>query len=139
MGRFLALVAVLTLIFAISADAQVGTAAPVPMTQNELIEQRVLPLLDHLFQKLVTEKRDLTIDGQKAFTGGDRFLPGKIALGLSLLLVNTPRSDSRFAAYLEGYRDVADMTIDDVNETWGVYYYMSALNKGNSCSIFRRI
>ena len=98
-------------------------------SQNELIEQRVLPHLDHLFQKLVAEKRDTTIDGQKAFTGGDRFLPGKIALGLSLLLVNTPRSDPKFAAYLDGYREIADMTVNDVNDTWGVYYYMSALNK----------
>ena len=98
-------------------------------SQNELIEQRVLPHLEHLFQKLVAEKRDTTIDGQKAFTGGDRFLPGKIALGLSLVLVNTPRTDPRFASYLQGYREIADMTVGDVNETWGVYYYMSALNK----------
>jgi hypothetical protein len=98
-------------------------------SQNELIEQRVLPHLEHLFKKLVVEKRDTAIDGQKTFTGGDRFLPGKIALGLSLVLVNTPRADPRFASYLEGYRQVADMTVDDVNETWGIYYYMSALNK----------
>lgn len=98
-------------------------------SQNELIERRVLPHLEHLFQKLVTEKRETTIDGQKAFTGGDRFLPGKIALGLSLVLVNTPRTDPKFASYLDGYRAIADMTVDDVNETWGVYYYMSALNK----------
>jgi hypothetical protein len=98
-------------------------------SQNELIEQRVLPHLEHLFTKLVVEQRDTTIDGQKAFTGGDRFLPGKIALGLSLVLVNTPRTDPRFATYLEGYRQIADMTVEDVNETWGVYYYMSALNK----------
>lgn len=98
-------------------------------SQNELIEQRVLPHLERLFQKLVAEQRDTTIDGQRAFTGGDRFLPGKIALGLSLVLVNTPRTDPRFASYLQGYREIADMTLDDVNETWGVYYYMSALNK----------
>jgi hypothetical protein len=98
-------------------------------SQNELIEQRVLPHLEHLFKKLIAEKRDTTIDGQKAFTGGDRFLPGKIALGSSLVLVNTPRTDPRFATYLEGYRQIADMTVEDVNETWGIYYYMSALNK----------
>ena len=98
-------------------------------SQNALIEQRVLPHLEYLFQTLIAEKRDTTIDGQKAFTGGDRFLPGKIALGLSLVLVNTPRADPKFASYLQGYREIADMTLGDVNETWGVYYYMSALNK----------
>jgi hypothetical protein len=130
--RSIAAVFLLTLIFTISPDAQVGSgslATEGPATQNELIEQRVLPHLEHLFEKLVAEMRDTTIDGQKAFTGGDRFLPGKIALGLSLVLVNTPRSDPRFASYLEGYRQIADMTVEDVNETWGVYYYISALNK----------
>jgi hypothetical protein len=100
-----------------------------PATQNEIIERRIIPHLARLFQKLVAEKRETTIDGQKAFTGGDRFLPGKIALGMSLLLINTPRTDPLFASYLQGYRDIADMTVEDANDTWGIYYYMSALNK----------
>lgn len=101
-------------------------------SQNELIEQRVLPHLEHLFKTLVAERRDTTIDGQRAFTGGDRFLPGKIALGLSLVLVNTPRTDPRFATYLEGYRQIADMTVEDVNETWDVYYSRSSLRRSRS-------
>ena len=121
-SRMIAALVVLLLTAGVASDAHA-------QSQNELIEQRVLPHLEHLFQKLVAEKRDTTIDGQRAFTGGDRFLPGKVALGLSLVLVNTPRSDPRFASYLQGYREIADMTVDDVNETWGVYYYMSALNK----------
>lgn len=130
--RTIATRVLLTLVFTVSTGAQVGReglAAQSPATQNELIEQRVLPHLSYLFEKLVTEKRDTTIDGQRAFTGGDRFLPGKIALGLSIVLVNMPRADPRLASYLAGYRDIADMTIDDPNDTWGIYYYMSALNK----------
>jgi hypothetical protein len=122
----------LTLSVTVAADRQVGQRdadAPAAATQNALIESRVLPHLASLFEKLVSEKRDTTIDGQRAFTGGDRFLPGKIALGLSLVLVNTPRSDPRFAFYLQGYREISDMTVDDPNDTWGIYYYMSALNK----------
>jgi hypothetical protein len=121
-SRMIAALLALSLTSCVASDAHA-------QSQNELIEQRVLPHLEHLFQKLVAEKRDTTIDGQRAFTGGDRFLPGKVALGMSLVLVNTPRSDPRFASYLQGYREIADMTVDDVNETWGVYYYMSALNK----------
>ena len=130
--RTIASLALLTLIFTVSTDAQVGRsslATHAAATQNELIEQRIVPHLSYLFQKLVTERRDTTIDGQRAFTGGDRFLPGKIALGLSLVLVNTPRADPRFASYLAGYRDIAEMTVDDPNDTWGIYYYVSALNK----------
>lgn len=51
----------LTLIFATSAGAQLrrpGLASQDPASQNELIERRVLPPLEHLFQKLVAEKRD---------------------------------------------------------------------------------
>ena len=121
-SRMIAALIALALTAGVASDAHA-------QSQNELIDERVLPHLEHLFQKLVAEKRDTTIDGQKAFTGGDRFLPGKVALGMSLVLVNTPRSDPRFASYLQGYREIADMTLDDVNETWGVYYYMSALNK----------
>jgi hypothetical protein len=98
-------------------------------TQNEIIERQILPQLEGLFHKLIAEKRDMTIDGTKAFSGDDHFLPGKVALGLAHVLINTPRSDPRFATYLAGYREIADLTVDDVNETWGVYYYMSALNK----------
>ena len=130
--RTIASLALLTLIFTVSTDAQVGRsslATQAAATQNELIEQRIVPHLSYLFEKLVTERRDTTIDGQRAFTGGDRFLPGKIALGLSLVIVNTPRADPRFASYLAGYRDIAEMTVDDPNDTWGIYYYVSALNK----------
>ena len=131
-GRTIASLALLTLIFTVSTDAQVGRsslATQAAATQNELIEQRIVPHLSYLFEKLVTERRDTTIDGQRAFTGGDRFLPGKIALGLSLVIVNTPQADPRFALYLAGYRDIAEMTVDDPNDTWGIYYYVSALNK----------
>ena len=102
---------------------------PSPASQNELIEQRVLPELRFLFEKLVAEKRDTTLDGVKVFGGRDRFLTGKIALGLSILLIHTPRSDPRFSTYIAGFRDVADMTIGDPNDTWGIYYYLSAMNR----------
>jgi hypothetical protein len=114
------------LALAMPARARVASGG---QTQNEIIERQILPHLDDLFRKLIAEKRDITIDGTKAFSGDDRFLPGKVALGLCYLLINTPRSDPNFATYLEGYREIADLTVEDVNETWGIYYYMSALNK----------
>lgn len=126
--RSIVSVLALTLIGAITVTAfrqASPSASGDASNQNELIEQRVVPQLEYLFQKLVAEKRETAIDGTRAFSGGDRFLPGQIALGLSLVLVNTPRSDPRFAAYLAGYRDIADMTVDDVNETWGIYHHMS--------------
>ena len=124
--RVVSATAFLCAAFATPARAQSAAGA---LSQNEIIERRILPQLEGLFQKLIAEKRDITIDGTRAFSGDDHFLPGKVALGLTHVLINTPRSDPRFATYLAGYRDIADMTVDDVNDTWGIYYYMSALNK----------
>lgn len=89
---------------------------------------RVMPQLEVLLHQLLKERRAMTLDGVAVFDSGDKFLPGKIAAGLSYLLLDTPRSDPRFAAYLEGYRDIADLTIDDPNDSWGIYYYVSALH-----------
>jgi hypothetical protein len=96
---------------------------------NTIVATQLLPKIDGLFAKLVAEKKDIAIDGTKAFGGGDKFLPGKIAIGFSYLLLNTPKTDPKFAATLAGYRQIADLTIDEVNDTWGIYYYMSALVK----------
>jgi hypothetical protein len=98
-------------------------------TQNELVEQHLLPHVAYLFEKLLDERRNVALDGVRAFEGGDRFLPGKIAVALSHLVVNTPRTDPKFAQYLAGFREIAELTVDDPNDTWGIYYYLSALNR----------
>src|SRR5258706_4594684 len=75
------------------------------------------------------DKAAATMDGVAVLDGRDKFLPGKIAVGLSHLLLATPRDDARFARYLQGYREIADLTVGMDNETWGVYYYLLALYK----------
>ena len=75
----------------------------------------------------MAEKRGMTLDGVKVFEADDKFLPGKIAIGLAYLIVDTPRDDPRLARYLAAYREIADMTVADPNDTWGVYYYCQAL------------
>src|SRR5258706_10891964 len=96
---------------------------------NDIVRGRLYPQLDYFFGKLHEEKRAVTIDGVAAFKANDKFLPGKIAVGLGHLLLETPRDDARFARYLKGYRDIADLTVGMDNETWGVYYYLLALHK----------
>ena len=95
---------------------------------NQMVQRSVIPQVTQLFDQLIREQRDITIDGTAAFNGKDKFLPGKIAIGLSHVLVHTPRTHPKFAAYLAGFRQLADLTVDDDNETWGIYYYVSALN-----------
>jgi hypothetical protein len=99
------------------------TAPPMDVT----IEERLMPQLAALLHQLLREKRAMRLDGVPVFESGDKFLPGKIASGLHYLLLDTPRGDPRLATYLAGYRDIADLTIDDPNDTWGIYYYISAL------------
>ncbi len=94
---------------------------------NQTVETRLLPQMAVLLDKLMVEKRDMTLDGVRVFDADDKFLPGKVAIGLAYLLIDTPRDDPKFATYLAGYRQVADMTVDDTNDTWGVYYYCQAL------------
>lgn len=101
-------------------------AAVAPM--NQTVEARLLPQMGVLLDKLMVEKRDMTLDGVRVFDADDKFLPGKVAIGLAYLLIDTPRDDPKFATYLAGYRQIADMTADDANNTWGIYYYIQALH-----------
>jgi hypothetical protein len=108
---------------AVSRGPLYATVAPM----NQTVETRMLPTMAVLLDKLMAEKRAMTLDGVKVFEADDKFLPGKIAIGLAYLIVDTPAADPRRARYLAAYREIADMTVEDVNETWGVYYYCQAL------------
>jgi hypothetical protein len=90
------------------------TVAPM----NRTVETRLLPQMAVLLDKLLVEKRDMTLDGVKVFEADDKFLPGKIAIGLAYLIVDTPRTDPKFAQYLAAYRQIADMTVDDPNDSF---------------------
>ncbi len=116
-----------------NSDAAVLAAQPkmseTPM--DTIVQQQLLPTLDRLFTQVRTQGLDTEMQGVKVFAAnsGDKFLPGKVAIGFSYLLLNTAPTDAKHQAYLQGYRDIADMTINVTNETWGIYYYMSALWK----------
>jgi hypothetical protein len=88
---------------------------------------RILPRLETQLQALAKQKGNMTLDGIRVFEGKDRFLPGKIAVGMAYVLLATPRSDPRFATYLADFRTLADLTVDQPNDTWGIYYYVEAL------------
>jgi hypothetical protein len=113
----------------IRAAESVSSARPAEARMNDLVRERLYPQLDYFFEKIRADKAAVTMDGVSAFNGRDKFLPGKIAVGLGHLLLDTPRDDARFARYLQGYREIADLTVGMDNETWGVYYYLLALYK----------
>jgi hypothetical protein len=85
---------------AAKVSAEQGPRGPIYATvapMNRTVETRLLPQMAVLLDKLLVEKRDMTLDGVKVFEADDKFLPGKIAIGLAYLIVDTPRTDPKFA------------------------------------------
>lgn len=105
------------------------STAPVPTSINQTVQTQIYPQLDYFFEKLNAEKGLVEIDGVPAFKSNDKFLPGKIAIGLGHLLLNIPRDSAKFPIVVKGYRDIADLTVNMENNTWGIYYYLSILYK----------
>jgi hypothetical protein len=94
---------------------------------NEVVEGRIQPQLERLLLRLVKEGRAMRIDDTPVFNGSDKFLPGKIALAFSDLITSLPAGDARIAQYLGDFRKLAKLTVDDPNDSWGIYYYLSSL------------
>ncbi len=101
-------------------------AAAVPPF-NEVVEHRIQPQLERLLMQLVKDGRAMRIDDTPVFNGSDKFLTGKIALAFSDLIASLPAGDERAARYVADFRRLAKLTVDDPNDSWGIYYYLSAL------------
>ncbi|RQT54311.1 hypothetical protein [Burkholderia cepacia] len=67
---------------------------------------------------------------------GDKFLPGKLALGLSYILIDMKsKHDPQYASYLATYQKITTAMMAQsggnytyANTSWGEYYYLVALN-----------
>jgi hypothetical protein len=105
---------------------------------NRTISTRLIPQVEALLERLLREKRAMQLDGVAVFESGDKFLPGKIAVGLVYPLLAMDRNDPRFPRLLAGYREIADLTVADANETWGIYYYLSALYQLQRAGLLER-
>jgi hypothetical protein len=104
-----------------------GSFAQVP-AYSQTVQQRIRPGVDRLLDQLAREGRAMAIDGTPVFNGDDKFLPGKIALGLTDSMAALPDGDPKLAQRLSDFRKIARLTVDDANDTWGIYYYLSALS-----------
>lgn len=121
-------IATLILVGAGSAAHAADASSAIP-AYDVTVRDRIQPQTEQLLIKLVKDGRKLELDGTPVFNGSDKFLPGKIALGLVDFLVTLPDNDPRLPTYLADFRKIAKLTADDANDTWGAYYYLSALNK----------
>jgi len=100
---------------------------PKPRSFNEVVEAHIRPQLEKLLVQLAKDGRAMQIDGTPVFNGSDKFLPGKIALAWSDLIASLPAGDPRVKEYLAAFGRIAKLTADDPNDSWGIYYYLSAL------------
>jgi hypothetical protein len=109
-----------------------GSAAPsFPLSQrsyNEVVRSELVPHAEHLLTLIARQGHALTMQGVSVFDGRDPFLAGKIAVAFADLVVSLPRDDPRVSQYLLAFRQVAALTADDAMDTWGVYYYVLALD-----------
>jgi hypothetical protein len=115
------------------AQAVAGTSGPAASAEhesyNEVVQNKVQPQAEQLLMRLVQEGHGLRMAGAPVFDGRDKFLPGKIAVGLVDFLLSLPKDDPRLPKYLQAFRRVAALTVDDTNDSWGAYYYILALNE----------
>lgn len=134
-GCALGLVLVAATPAAASAQVERGVVYRDAPAMNAVIETRVAPQMDHLLARLIVEGRDMTLDGVKVFEAKDKFLPGKIAIGLAHAALEAPEGGPRRARFLAGFQKLSELTIDDENDTWGIYYYISALHQLDEASL----
>jgi hypothetical protein len=107
----------------------VAEADPVVPAYNQTIRSSLEPQIEALLLDLVKDGRALTLDGVAVFNGKDKFLPGKIAVSLAEFLSLLPAGDPRLSTYLKHFRKIGQLTLDDANDTWGIYYYLLALDQ----------
>ena len=99
-----------------------------PPPFDTTVQDQLMPELEALVDQLLVQKRDMTIDGVRVFDSNDKFLPGKIAIGMAHVIIDGHPDAARKARLLQGFREISDLTLNNTNDTWGIYYYMSALN-----------
>jgi hypothetical protein len=126
------------LLAAVPVAMVLAPPAQPPASYNGVVQHRILAQTGVLLHQLARDKRALTIDGTPVFTGNDKFLPGKIAIAFADYLVSRPHDDPQFAGDLAAFRDIARLTIDDANETWGTYYYLLAIDKLRAAGLLER-
>lgn len=105
---------------------------------DRTVRTRLMPQVDRLLEQLLREKRGMRLGGVEVFKSGDKFLPGKIAYAMAQRALALPDSDPRLAQRLTDFADIAELTLADPNDSWGIYYYTAALHDLNERGLLTR-
>ena len=121
------------------ADAPAGpvyTDSVAPMDTS--VTTRLSPQLEKLVEQLLRDGKATKVDGIAVFGGGDKFLPGKIAATMAHRIVALEPNDPRLDQRLREFADMADLTLANDNESWGLYYYIAALHDLHARGLLER-
>jgi hypothetical protein len=121
----------------IASAVLLGSVPDPPASYNSVVQHRILPQTGALLRQLVKDQRKMAIDGVPVFNGSDKFLPGKIAIAFAEYLV-AHRDDPTIAGDLKDFRDLAKLTVDDTNDSWGAYYYLAAIDRLRTAGLVDR-
>lgn len=99
------------------------------VAMNSVVTRQIQPQAERLLVGLARDGRDYKLDGVPVFNGSDKFLPGKIAVGLVDFIADMPDTDPRLPTYLASFRKIARLTVDDANDSWGIFYYLTAIDR----------
>jgi hypothetical protein len=121
-----------------TAAALLGPVSGTSPSFDGLVRQRILPQAGVLFHQLVKDRRAMTIDGTPVFNGSDKFLSGKIAVAFTEYLLARSKDEPMLAGDLNDFREIARLTVEDANETWGSYYYLVAIDKLGTAGLLDR-
>ena len=112
---------------AVAQVAPIFRGGDTPM--NTVVTRQIQPQAETLLVALAKQGRDYKIDDVPVFNGSDKFLPGKIAIGLVDFIADIPADDPRLPGYLADFRKIAKLTVDDANDSWGIFYYLTAIDR----------
>ena len=137
MTTLLALAPLLMAVNAQAADPR-GQVYVSPPPMHATVSTRLMPQVETLVLQLLREKRAMTIDGVRVFESGDKFLPGKIAAIMAYRVLAMPPGDARLDQRLKDFAEMAEVTLQDTNDSWGIYYYISALHSLRKAGLLDR-
>ncbi len=118
---------VASLSLTMSGAAVAGTSG---VAMNRTVQTQLVPQLERLVARLDAERDQMQLGGVRVLEASDKFLPGKIALGISDLADAHAKADPKaLKKDLAAFNSLADLTAGMDNHTWGIYYYLLALRK----------
>jgi hypothetical protein len=94
-----------------------------------VVAQRLAPQVDALLDRVIRDRRDATVAGIRVFSAGDKFLPGKLASAMARRILVLSADDERLPRRLAEFSIIADMTVEDRDDSWGTSNYLKALHR----------